>query len=234
MRDPAHPAPEGEAPTVIQSGRAAGLRDAEHSPSLMEMMGGPLGIAESALPTIVFVIATTAGASIRDAAIPAVATALVFALARIPKRETKQFALFGVIGVAVSAWVASRTGQAKDFFLPGFLANAGYGTLMLLSVVVRRPFVGYIVGGFGEQAGWRGDPERMRRYTLASLVWVGLFYLRLAVQVPLYLTDSLVALGTAKVAMGLPLFALGFWLTWLIVREQPEEEPAATTPADGS
>jgi hypothetical protein len=42
-----------------------------------------------------------------------------------------------------------------------------------------------------------------------------------------------VALGTARVAMGIPLFALGIWLSWLVIRREhaamgaPAPPPAA-------
>ena len=58
------------------------------------------------------------------------------------------------------------------------------------------------------------------------MVWSALFLLRLAVQLPLYLAGAVVALGVARTAMGLPLFALGLWLTWLMVR-RPAAPPAA-------
>jgi hypothetical protein len=41
------------------------------------------------------------------------------------------------------------------------------------------------------------------------------------VQLPLYLAGSVVALGVARTAMGLPVFALGLWLTYLLVRRPP-------------
>ena len=66
--------------------------------------------------------------------------------------------------------------------------------------------------------GWREDPEPVRAYSRASWIWVGLFSLRLAVQLPLYLASALTALGVARVAMGIPLFAVGIWLSWLILR----------------
>ena len=65
---------------------------------------------------------------------------------------------------------------------------------------------------------WRKDPARVRAYSRASWVWVALFSLRLAVQLPLYLTGAVVALGVTRVAMGVPLFAVGIWLSWLILR----------------
>ena len=49
-------------------------------------------------------------------------------------------------------------------------------------------------------------------------MWAGLFSLRLAVQLPLYLAGAVVALGVARIAMGVPLFAIGIWLTWLLMR----------------
>ena len=58
-------------------------------------------------------------------------------------------------------------------------------------------------------------------------MWAGLFLLRLAVQVPLYFAGAVVALGVARTAMGLPLFALGIWLTWLMVRRTPAQARAS-------
>jgi hypothetical protein len=87
-------------------------------------------------------------------------------------------------------------------------------------VSLRRPLVGYIVGQLdGEGTGWRDEPARMRAFTRASLLWSALFGLRLAVQLPLYLAGAVVALGVARTAMGIPLFALGLWLTYRLVRQ---------------
>jgi hypothetical protein len=84
---------------------------------------------------------------------------------------------------------------------------------------VRRPLVGIIVTKLdGEDDAWRRDPLRVRAFVRATWLWAGLFVLRLVVQLPLYLAGAVVALGVAKTAMGLPLFGLGMWLTWLLVR----------------
>ena len=65
---------------------------------------------------------------------------------------------------------------------------------------------------------WRKDPALVRRYAQASWIWVALFGLRLLVQVPLFYADQFVALGTARLIMGVPLWALVLYLTWLLVR----------------
>lgn len=196
--------------------------------SLREAIGGPLGMAETALPAVAFVVAyTVSGADTNAAAIVAVGLALVLSLARIVKRESPVYALSGLVGVAFAAFIASRSGRAENFFLPGLLANAAYAAAFLISIAVRRPLIGIIVTKLdGEDDAWRNDPSRVRAFVRATWLWAGLFLVRLFVQLPLYLGGAVVALGVAKTAMGLPLFALGLWLTWLLVRRHRIPAPA--------
>ena len=42
-------------------------------------------------------------------------------------------------------------------------------------------------------------------------------------QLPLYLTGAVVALGVARVAMGVPLFTVVIWLSWLILRTRQRD-----------
>lgn len=203
-------------------------------PGLAKAIGGPLGIAESALPATAFVVASTAsGGDTTLAAVVAVALALVLTVARLARGQTVQYALSGLIGVAFAAFVAARTGKAENFFLPGLLANAAYGSALAASIAVRRPIAGYVavaVAGGAPTGPWREDPVYLRAATRATWVFVAVFLGRLAVQLPLYFADALVALGVAKVAMGLPLFALGAWLSWLLLRGVPI--PLAGDPRD--
>ena len=198
------------------------------TPTIQEAVGGPLGMAETALPAVAFVVAYSAsGSNTNLAAGVAVGLALVLSVIRLVKRETPRHALSGLIGVAFAAFIAARSGEAKNFFLPGLLANLAYASAFFVSILVRWPLVGVIVGQLdGEGTGWRADKRRVRAFTRASWLWVGLFSLRLVVQLPLYLADAVVALGVARTAMGLPLFALGLWLTYLMVHRsrRPQEE----------
>lgn len=192
-------------------------------PALHDALGGPLGIAESAAPAVVFVIAySIAGQEPTTSAIIAAVVGGLFALARIARRETVQFALAGIAGLALAAFVVSRTGRAEDFFLPGLLLNAAYAFGYLVSILVRWPLIGLILEtATGRGTDWRKDPARMRTYSQASWIWVGLFSVRLAVQLPLYFAGAVAALGVARVAMGVPLFALGVYLSWLLIRTPP-------------
>jgi hypothetical protein len=200
--------------------------DRAEPPSIAEAIGGPVGMAESALPAAAFVIAYAAsGSDTEIAAIVAVGLALVLAAARLVRRETPQHAISGLIGVAFAAFIATRSGRAEDFFLPGLLANAAYAAGFLISIAVRRPLVGVIVAGMTNERDWRSNPVRLRTFTRATYLWALLFLVRLAVQLPLYLAGAVVALGVARTAMGLPLFALGLWLTYRLVRRPHVAHP---------
>jgi intracellular septation protein A len=192
-------------------------------PGLMDAVGGPLGMAETSLPPVAFA-AAYGFTDTNVAAAVAVAVGLVFALARLVRRETPRHALTGLVGIGFAAFVAARSGKAENFFLPGLLANAAYATALLVSVAIRRPLIGYVVGQLdGEGAAWRDDPLRVRVFMRASLMWAALFVLRLAVQLPLYLAGAVGALGVARTAMGIPLFALGLWLTYRLVRPPSDD-----------
>ncbi|WP_022928797.1 DUF3159 domain-containing protein [Patulibacter americanus] len=216
-------------PVADPSAEGRGAAPLTEPPSLTDAVGGPLGIAESALPAALFVgVYTLGGNETTPAAIVAVAVAAVLTVARLIRGQTLQFALSGLAGIALAGFIVSRTGRAEDFFLPGILINVGYAAAYLVSILVRWPLMGIVIASLGGQGmEWRKDPVLLRLYTRVSWVWVALFVLRLAVQLPLYLAGALVALGVAKVAMGIPLFVLGLWLSYLLVRRGTPQAPAA-------
>jgi hypothetical protein len=198
--------------------------------SIAEAIGGPLGMAETALPAVAYVVAYTAsGSDTTIAGAVAVGLALALAIARLVRRESPRHALSGLLGVGFAAFIAAKSGKAENFFLPGLLLNAAYAAAFFISIVVRWPLVGVVVTKLdGEDNAWRADARRMRAFQRASWIWVGMFSARLLVQLPLYLAGAVVALGVARTAMGLPIFALCLWLSWLLVRgaREPVAPPA--------
>lgn len=201
---------------------AAATRAPTAGAAFAEALGGPLGIVESALPAAAFVIAyTVGGLEPTEAAMVAVGIAVVMAIARLARRQTVQFALSGLAGIAIAAFVVSRTGKAEDFFLPGLLLSVAYVVGLAGSIFLRWPLAGVVLGLVAQTGtAWRRDPARVRIYSHVTWIWVGVFGLRLAVQLPMYFAGAVVALGVAKVAMGLPLFAVGMWLSWLVLRQE--------------
>ncbi|HMS73489.1 MAG TPA: DUF3159 domain-containing protein, partial [Baekduia sp.] len=193
-------------------------------PTLIESVGGPLGMAESAVPTVAFVIAYTAsGQNLNLSAAIALGIAAIVAAVRLARHESPRQALFGLAGVAIAAFFATKTGKAENFYVPGLLLNAGYALAMGISVAVGWPAVGVVAGQMdGTGNDFREDPARRALVNRVTLMWMGMFLLRLAVQIPLYLAGSVVALGVARTAMGIPLFALCVWLSYSWMRIRPE------------
>lgn len=194
--------------------------------TLADSIGGVRGMVETSVPAVAFVAAyVISGSDTRLAAGVAVGLAVLLAIARLVRGESPRYAVSALVGVGLAAIFATKTGKAENFYLPGLLANAAYASAFLVSIAIGRPLVGIIAAQLQHEEGWREDPERLRTYTRASWLWAGLFLTRLAVQLPLYLASAVVALGIARTAMGIPLFALGLWLTWRLVRHAPAVGP---------
>ncbi|MDD7964112.1 DUF3159 domain-containing protein [Actinomycetospora lemnae] len=206
---------------------------APRTPTLLDQMGGLSGIVSSGVPVVVFVVVQAITGILVASIVAAVVSAVAVAAWRLVRGEAVQPALSGLLGVAVCAFVAWRTGEARGFFLLGIWTSLVYGGVFLLSVLVRRPLVGviwHLVNGEGQD--WRRDPRIVRAYDIASLAWVAVFAARFVVQRWLY--DSVYAdtwLGWVRIAMGVPLAALAAAVTvWAIRRSR---QAAADAPADG-
>src|SRR5262249_39395587 len=146
---------------------AAAARAPTAGAAFADALGGPLGIIESAVPAAAFVIAySVGGMEATPAALVAVPISVVMALARLARKQTVQFALSGLVGIGIAAFVVSRTGKAEDFFLPGLLLNVAYVIGLVGSIVIRWPVAGLALGLVSQTGtAWRRDPERVRIYT---------------------------------------------------------------------
>jgi hypothetical protein len=194
--------------------------------SVSDAVGGVRGVVESALPGVVFVVVYVATSALTPALLAAVGVTVAAVVVRLVQRTPVTQALAGVIGVGIGVFWAWRSGDAQNYFAYGLWTNAAYGLACLVSVLVGWPLVGVVVGLLrGEGTSWRDDRAERRRYAAATWVWVAMFALRLAVQVPLFLGASVGWLGTARLVMGVPLWALTLWVTWMLVRT-PGSSPA--------
>jgi hypothetical protein len=183
-------------------------------------MGGWQGIAESVAPGFLFVLIFALTKDAVLAVIWASVVSVFFIVLRLIRRMSLVQALSGLFGIGLAAWLALRDGGAtRDYFVTGFITNLAYLVPLGVSVLVRWPLVGVLMGMLlREGSTWRKNRYEMRVFTLATLLWVGLFASRLLVQYPLYLANNLEALGILRLAMGLPLYAAILWLNWLMVR----------------
>ncbi|WP_156250685.1 DUF3159 domain-containing protein [Pseudactinotalea terrae] len=191
----------------------------------LEAIGGWRGMVESVAPGLVFVVVFVAIREVVPAVIASVAVAVLATVLRLIQRTPVTQAVGGLLGIGIGAVWAWRSGEAQNFFVWGLYTNLAFAVGVTISILVRWPVVGVIVATlFGKGHDWRSTPALMRRYTLASWLWVGAFVLRLVVQVPLYLDGDTGWLGAARLVMGLPLWALVLWVTWVLVNPRADPE----------
>ncbi|MEV7630778.1 DUF3159 domain-containing protein [Microbacterium sp. NPDC089318] len=183
-------------------------------------MGGWRGIVESVLPSLAFVVLFTLRPEPLLLSLGvSVGIAAGFTVVRLVQKSPPSAALGGLVAAAAAAALALWTGRGADNFVPGLITNALYGTAMVVAALVGWSIIGLAVGFLmGEGTAWRSDRRKRRAFFWLGLAWGALFLLRLAVQLPLYLTDQVTLLGTLKLVMGLPLFAPMVAVTWLVVR----------------
>jgi hypothetical protein len=147
--DPAIEVP-GEAVVGAASEPAAAPRDEPPAVPLtfdrhlvIEQLGGWKGMVDATLPTVAFIAANSIG-GLRTGIWAALGAALLVFLLRLVRRESVQQAMSGLFAVGIAVAISAASGQARDFYVPGMIRNAGLGVILLGSILVRRPLVGVI------------------------------------------------------------------------------------------
>ncbi len=209
--------------------------------ALLAQMGGISGLVYSALPVAVFVPVSTAfglTAAI-GAALGVAALVLVW---RLFRRDSIQPAVSGFIGVGVSALIAWVVGASKGYFLLGIWTSLLWAAVFALSVLIRRPVVGYVWSWVnGHDRAWRNARRAVLAFDIATITWVLVFGARFLVQHHLYDADQTGWLGVARIAMGWPLTAVAALVTYLAIRAaqralhsaHAHEHPAEADPPAG-
>ena len=194
--------------------------------SVIDAIGGPRGVVESMLPGFVFVVMFVITSDLRSTVIVSAVLAAVQVMARLVQRQSVMGALSGLVSVAICLVWAWHSHEARNYYMFGFITNAVYIVLLGISLIARVPGLGLVVEfirslpteRFGDWFhGWMSDKPLKRAYMAITALWVGVFALRLLVQVPLYLSDRVAWLGTARLLMGIPFWALAIWISYLIV-----------------
>jgi len=195
--------------------------------ALLDQMGGVSGLIYSSLPVVVFVpVSGTFG--LQTAIVAALTVAAVILVWRLLRRESTQPAVSGFIGVGFCALIAWFVGAAKGYFLLGIWMSLGWAAVFALSILIRRPVVGYIwswVNGHGYR--WRTVRRAVLAFDAATLTWVLVFTARFAVQHHLYDADKTGWLATARIAMGWPLTAVAALATYVAIKSAQKAVHAA-------
>jgi len=219
--------PQPESPPAAQPGAAAAAAPVDFATveevvrhRLSVALGGRRGMVEGAVPTLGFTVTYLIGHNLRLGLTVGIGLAVALLVIRLVQRQSVQFVVNSLVGIAIAAVFASRTGKAEDVFLPGIIYNAVYAGAMLLSVVVRWPLVGLMIASVtGDVTAWRHDPAIVRLCSKLTLILALPCVVRVAVQYPLYLAGEVGWLGVTKIALGWPLQVAALAaMAWLLAR----------------
>jgi hypothetical protein len=206
---------------------------------MAQQLGGWRGLIESGIPVAVFVLVNVVlgwvlpegqtRTGLQWAIISAVGVAVGIAIVRFLRQQSVRFAINGLFGIALGAYLAWNSGEARDFYLPGIIITLAYVVFLLGSIVVGHPLVGWFWtvianGGKGE---WRSHDRLRRTFGWLTALWALVFLLKASIQTALWLANYPNALGVARIVLGYPpflaLLAISFWAARRVTRDQQPE-----------
>jgi hypothetical protein len=206
---------------------------------LSKALGGRRGMAEAAVPTVLFTATWLLGRDLDLAIYVSVGAALALLAVRLLQRSTVQFVINALFGIAIGWYFVHRSAasggseqdQALAYFLPGILYNGGYAVVLGLTCIVGWPLVGFMVGSItGDPTAWHADRQVVKLCSRLTWLLVAPCVLRVAIQAPIWLAGhsgsmdpdaAVAALGVLKIVLGWPLqlAALGS-MVWLLSRNR--------------
>ena len=165
------------------------------------------------------------------AIIAAVALALVFTAWRLIERKHPARALGSLLFVLLSAYVASKTGSAVNFFWPRVLVNVISAVAFVVANLIGWPLIGVVIGPLvGTRMRWRKDPVLLRAYQRASWPWAALNLFR-ALFLMLFINDENLWVLAVSGALFYGLTFLVIIVSWRIIRRSiPAGHPGLRTP----
>src|SRR5690606_32515874 len=117
---------------------------------------------------------------------------------RALRKQPIRHAVNGLFGIALGAWLAWNSGDANEFYLPGVLYGLGYAVVLLGSVALRHPLIGWgwaIIAGKGKSV-WREDKRLVSLFGWITVLWGGVFLAKNLVRLWMYLDGGMAtALG---------------------------------------
>jgi hypothetical protein len=211
---------------------------------LSQQLGGVKGVVEAAVPITLFVVLNpllpeSMGplSGLQWAIVISASSAIAIAVWRAIRKEPIRHALNGLFGIALGAFLAWRSTDARDFYLPGIIQGAIYGVLLIVSALVRHPVIGWIyaVVAQGGKKEWRQNRPLVDILSRITILWGVVFLLKNAVRIWLYWIDADNALGLVTLFGGWPVtIALTAFTIWAVRRHMKAvgEAPPEPVKAD--
>lgn len=214
------------------------------SEQLSQQLGGVKGVIEAAVPITLFVVLNPILGErqlgpldgLQWSIIVSAASAVGIAIWRAARKESIRYALNGLFGIALGAFLAWNSDDARDFYLPGIIWGAVYGVGFIVSALVRHPIIGwvYAVIAQGGKKEWRQNRPLVDVLCWITVLWGVVFLLKNAVRVWLYLLDADNALGWVTLFGGTPVTIALTALTIWVVRRRMKAVPAEEAETDGA
>jgi hypothetical protein len=205
--------------------------------SWFEALGGWRTVAEAVASKTVFLVGYLLTDQVVPSALIAVGAVAVFAVVRVCTDRKYWSALIGLVIVGLSTLWAGNTGYAVDFYFVDVVTAVGLSAVSLVSMLVRWPMVGLVVGAArDERLSWRRDRDRRRRYQMCTAVFLLKGIIETAVLLPLYLAEQVIALSIASTLMGAPAAGVCIYLCWRILHTEADPvdpDPTLAAPSRG-
>mgnify|MGYP000475606484 FL=1 len=113
--------------------------------SVIDAIGGPRGVIESMLPGVVFVVLFVATSNLNLTIAVSAVLAVLQVIVRLIQRQSVMGAVSGLVAVGICLIWAWQTHEARNYYIFGFITNAGYAALLAVSLIARVPGLGLVV-----------------------------------------------------------------------------------------
>lgn len=170
---------------------------------------------DAILPPLLFVVINSLF-SLDTALLAALGLAILLGITRLVRRQPWQYALGGLLGVAVASGFAYLTRSAVSYFIPALASSILLLVLAIISLLAGKPlaaWASHLTRGWPLEWFWRKDIKPA--YREVTIFWAALFVMRLVVQISLFQGGDAAKLAWANTLLGWPFTVIVLILTYL-------------------
>lgn len=170
---------------------------------------------DAIIPPLIYLIAN-AFFDLMIAAGLAIAVAFVLVIMRLRAKKSWMYAFSGFLGVAIAVSFALFADDATNFYLPKLITSAGLITITTASLFAKKPlaaWLSHLSRGWPLDWFWRTDVRPA--YMEVTIFWLGLFIMRAALQLTLFINENVTGLFIVNTLLGLPVTALVLIISYI-------------------
>jgi hypothetical protein len=158
---------------------------------------------DALIPPLAFVILNNIDLLV--AIFSAIGLSLMLVTIRMIQKKTMTYALYGLSGVLIASAFAYFAESATNYFLPQVLSSALFFLIAFLSILFNRPIAAYLSHlTRGWPISWYRRKDVLPAYREVTYVWTMLLFIRMVVQIALFIEDDVMRLFWVNALTGLP------------------------------